>query len=85
MRLLAALVLAPALVAAAVFPKGGPVKEIDGSAFKKLMKTNVRARDRAGLPRYLPQHPQGTAVVAFVAPWCGVRIAPLPLLLRQPI
>jgi protein disulfide-isomerase A6 len=39
--ILAALALAPTLISAAVFPKGGLVKEIDAQGFKKIMRGNV--------------------------------------------
>jgi hypothetical protein len=39
--LVAAMAIAPTLVSAAVFPKGGLVKEIDAKGFTKVMKGNV--------------------------------------------
>jgi len=38
--ILTALAFVPALISAAVFPKGGLVKEIDAQGFKKIMKGN---------------------------------------------
>ena len=37
-----ALALAPALASAALFPKGGLVKQIDAKGFQQVMKDGVR-------------------------------------------
>jgi protein disulfide-isomerase A6 len=71
------LALAPSLASAAIFPSNTHVKMLDMKGFKKAMKTNVGffffelVTILAGLFMTLPQ---ATSVVAFVAPWCGVRL-----------
>jgi protein disulfide-isomerase A6 len=73
--LIAAMAIAPTLVSAAVFPKGGLVKEIDAKGFTKVMKGNVSTHRFSTLGDNCTDtgaHHQRTSVVAFVAPWCGV-------------
>lgn len=70
-----AFALAPPLVSAAIFPPDSLVKVIDAKGFKKAMKANVGPVEfpANGAKSFI----QETSLVAFVAPWCGVRLQSL--------
>jgi hypothetical protein len=68
----------PALVSAGLFSEGGPVKMLQDKVFRRSLKSEVCHAlsvcdgDCAVLTNVGRVFVQRTAVVAFVAPWCGV-------------
>ena len=72
---LLAFALVPLLASAAIFPPGTLVQSIDAKGFKKAMKENVCLLVELHLILLTFYGiRQRTSLVAFVAPWCGVRL-----------
>lgn len=78
------LLLSPAAVFAGLFGDS-PVKMLDPKGFKKVMKNKVSNGVYAFRlhPLLLTKLLQETSMVAFTAPWCGVRATFLYLLRMQ--